>query len=79
MIPWLRQSKNAANFLDGLNAASLALMGVVTVHLAKGTLVDPVAWGIGAAAMGLLLWKRKLNSAWLILGGGIVGILLGYR
>jgi chromate transporter len=53
-------------------------MAVVTIQLARGTLIDPIAWAIAAAALVLLLWK-KINSAWLILAGGLLGIALGYR
>jgi chromate transporter len=79
ILPWLRKSKNAGYFLDGLNAGSLALMGVVTVELAKGTLVDPLTWVLAAASLGILLWRKGINSAWLIVAGGVVGVAMGYR
>ena len=40
LIPRLRRSDLAGAFLDGLNVASLALMAVVGVRLAKSALVD---------------------------------------
>jgi chromate transporter len=79
ILPWLRKSKNAGYFLDGLNAGSLALMAVVTVQLSRATLIDPLTWGLAVASLGLLLWKKKLNSAWLIVAGGLIGVALGYR
>ncbi len=50
-------------------------MGAVTVTL-TGTAVTGAATSIlAAAALGLLLLTR-LNSAWLVLAGGIAGLLL---
>jgi len=60
-------------------------MAVVTIHLAAGTatqrgaLIDPLTWLLALASLALLLWKKKLNSAWLILIGGLIGIAAGYR
>jgi chromate transporter len=79
ILPWLRKSKNAGYFLDGLNAGSLALMAVVTVQLSKAALIDPLTWALAAGSLGILLWKKKINSAWLIVAGGLVGIAMGYR
>jgi chromate transporter len=70
----LRRSPVAGAFLDGVNAASLALMGVVTLQLAKTAIVDVVtgAVAIGAAA---LLVRWRVNSAWLVLGAAAVGLV----
>ena len=83
LMPWLRKSKLAAAFLDGLNVASLALMAVVTVQLAQATLitsenrVDLLALTVAAVSATLLLWK-KVNSTWLVLGGAAVGTILAF-
>jgi chromate transporter len=74
LIPRLRRSPAAGAFLDGVNVASLALMAVVTGQLAGASLVDPLS-AVLAAASALLL-RRGVNSAWLVLGGGLVGLLL---
>jgi chromate transporter len=72
LVPRLRRSPRAGSFLDGLNVASLALMAVVTVSLARAAIVD--AWTIALAlASGLLLVRTKINSAWLVLGGIVAG------
>ena len=71
-IPKLRASPTAGAFLDGVNVASLALMAVVTWQLARTTLVDPLTIGLALAAF-LLLQRWKINSAWLVLGGALVG------
>ncbi len=73
-IPRMRASPIAGAFLDGLNVASLALMAVVTWQLARVALVDwrTVALAAGAA---FLLLKYRVNSAWLVLSGAIIGLL----
>jgi chromate transporter len=78
LVPRLRRSWVAGAFLDGVNVASLALMGVVTWQLGRASLVD--AWTVGLAAVSaVLLIRFRVNSAWLVLGGGAVGMLLGAR
>ncbi len=73
LIPRLRASRRAGAFLDGVNVASLALMGVVTVQLGRAALVDAVTVVL-AAVSAVLLVKWKVSSAWLIVGGGLVGV-----
>lgn len=73
--PWirrLRQSAWAGGFLDGVTAASLGLMAAVTVRLGMGALIDPVTILLSLLALGALV-RFKVNSAWLVLGGGLVG------
>ncbi len=73
LIPRLRQSRWAAGFLDGVNVASLGLMATVTWQLARAALVDGLTVGLGLVAVILVFWLR-VNSAWLVLGGGLVGL-----
>jgi chromate transporter len=40
VVPWLRRSRLAGAFLDGVNVASLALMALVTWELARTALID---------------------------------------
>jgi chromate transporter len=76
LIPRLRRSRWAAGFLDGANAASVALMAVVTWQLGRAALVDWVTAGVAAAAA-LLLFRFRVNSAWLVLGGATLGWVTG--
>jgi chromate transporter len=71
----LRKSPVLAGFLDGVNAAAVALMAVVTLALGRAALVDVWTWGIGLLSAALLL-RFKLNATWLILGGALLGIVL---
>jgi chromate transporter len=72
LIPRLRRSAVAGAFLDGLNVASFALMAVVGVHLARSALVDVPSILLGAAS-GVALTRWRVNSAWLVLGGALIG------
>ena len=53
--------------------ASLALMADVTWQLGRATIVDPLAAVITVAAL-VLLVRFRVNSAWLVVGGGAVGL-----
>ena len=63
-----------AAFLDGVNAASVALMAVVTWQLARSAIHD-VLTTVLAVAAGILLLRYRVNSSWLVLGGALVGVI----
>ena len=71
----MRQSPLAAAFLDGVNAAAIALMAAVAIALGRATLVDAVTWIIALISAALLI-RYKVNATWLIIGGAALGILL---
>jgi len=75
MAGQLRKSPVLAGFLDGVNAAAVALMASVTLTLGRATLVDPWTWAI-AILSALILLRFKLNATWLIVAGAAVGIAL---
>jgi chromate transporter len=74
-LPRLRQSPLAGAFLDGVNVAAVALMALVGWQFARAALVSGAAVGI-AVISAVLLACYKTNSAWLVLGGATVGIVL---
>jgi chromate transporter len=74
LVPRLRRSATAGAFLDGVNAASLALMAVVTWELGRAALVDPMTVAL-AVVSGAVLIRFQVNSAWLVLAGGLIGLL----
>jgi len=76
LVPKLRRSRLAASFLDGVNVASLALMAVVTWHLGRAALVDTLTVALAAVTTVVLL-RYRVNSAWLVLGGALVGWAVG--
>jgi chromate transporter len=75
LVPRLRAWRGTAAALDGVNVAALALMAGVTVTLARAAIVDALTAGLAVAAA-LLLVRVRINSAWLILAGGGLGLIV---
>ena len=73
LIPLIRRSSTAGAFLDGVNVASLALMAAVSYQLGRSAITDWLTAGL-AIVGAVLLVRFRINSAWLVLGGAIVGI-----
>lgn len=74
-IDRLRRSSHMASILDGVNVASLAVMCVATVWIARSSIVDLRSL-ILAVTAALLLIRYKVNSVWLIAIGGLLGFLI---
>jgi chromate transporter len=72
IVDRIRDRAWSAALLDGVNAAALALMAGVTVQLGRAALIDPLTGALGVGAL-LLLWRTRVNSAWLIAAGAAVG------
>lgn len=68
-IDWVRP------ILDGINAAAIGLMAAVAIVLSRDAIVDPVTAILAGVAF-VLLVRYRVNSALLVLGGGVVSILL---
>ena len=75
LLPKMRASAWISGALDGVNIASLGFMAAVSVKLGAAAVTD--GWTIALfLASFFVLMKVKLNSAWLILSGGIFGWLI---
>jgi len=74
IVPHLRRSALAAAVLDGVVVGSLAVMAAVTARLARAAVVDGFTLALAVAAAVLLL-RYRINSAWLVLGAGLIGAL----
>jgi chromate transporter len=74
VVGMLRRSRWASAFLDGVNVGALGLMAGVTWQLGRAAVID---WFTAVLALvsALLVFRFKINSAWLVLGGGIMGLL----
>lgn len=87
LIPKLRGNRWAAAFLDSVNAASFGLMTAVTVRLAWLLFIpgDGQRWIdlpglLITVAATVAVFKWKVNSAWVVCGGAVTGmIFLGIR
>jgi len=71
----IRQSELAAAFLDGVNAAAVAVMAAVAWPLGRAAIVDGSTAGIGFAGLILLLVLR-INATWVVLLAALLGALL---
>jgi chromate transporter len=76
LIPRLRQAAWTTAFLDAVNLCAVALLGVVVVKLLPSSLPNWPAWCIAVGA-GIVYWRWKISSVWLVLGGAFGGWLLG--
>jgi chromate transporter len=74
LVPRLRRSAWMGAFLDGVNVAALGLMAAVTWTLGRAAIVD---WLTAALALlaAVLLIRFRVNSAWLVLAGGVAGLV----
>ena len=77
IVPHVRKSSWTASLLDGVNVAALALMGGVTWQLGQAAIID-IPTILLAVAAAVLLFRYKINSAWLVLAGGIIGLIVTY-
>ena len=75
IIPRIRRSPSAGAALDGVNAASVALMGVVSVQLAHAAIVDLPTALLAVATFAALSFTR-ISSVWLMAVGAVVGIAI---
>lgn len=79
MISDLRNSSWMRAFLDAVNVSAVALMVVTTLQLGIATLgVSHAPYldilGVGIAITSAVLGLRfRIHSAWLVLGGGLIG------
>ena len=76
-FPSLAETVNghAAAFLDGVNASAVALMAFVGYQFARAALTNFLLIAV-AIVSAFLVFRYKVNSTWLVLGGAILGILL---
>src|SRR5215217_4848988 len=76
-IPRLRNSPVLSGLLDGLNVVSLALMAGVTWQLGRYAIFDPVSVLVALVTL-VLLFATEVNPAWLVIGGGVIGLAARY-
>ena len=65
----------ARAFLDGVNAAAVALIAMVVIGLTRHAIVD-LATASAAAVAAVLVVFLRVNAAWVILGAAALGLLL---
>jgi chromate transporter len=76
LIPQLRKSKIMSAFLDTVNVVSIAIILSVIVEIGRLTLLDWRTIAIAVISFGITFYFKKLNTAFIILGGAVTGYLL---
>ncbi|THD34096.1 chromate efflux transporter [uncultured Flavobacterium sp.] len=72
----MRSSKLLSVFLDAVNVASVAIIITVCYEMAKDSIADWRTVVIGIISSLIVFKFRKINSAFVVIGGGILGYLL---
>ncbi len=75
IVPRLRRYPWTAALLDGVNVAAIGLMAAVAWQLGRDAIVDPLTTAIALAAAVLLI-RFRVNSAWLVLAGAVIGLVI---
>ena len=78
LVPKLRRSKILSKFLDAVNVSALAIMLVVAVQLGGEVLIDWRSWLIAIFSIAAFFTIKKINAAYIILGGALIGFLLSF-
>ena len=76
LIPKMRQSKVVRAILDAVNVAAVALILAVCVEMTKTTLTDWRTIIIAIISLVGVFGFKKMNSAFIVLGGAVGGYLL---
>lgn len=76
LVPRMRKSKLFSAFLDGVNAASVAIILTVCIDFGRAAITNWQGITIAAASALVVFGFPKVNNAWVILGGALLGYLL---
>jgi chromate transporter len=76
LIPKLRKSEIMSAFLDTVNVVSIAIILSVIVEISRMTLLDWKTILIAAISFMVTFYFKKINTAFIILGGAGLGYLL---
>jgi len=78
MVKKMRNSKLFSTFLDAVNVASVAIIISVCIAMGKDTITDWRTIFIAVLSIVLVFGFRKINSAFIVLGGSVLGYLLTF-
>jgi len=76
LVARLRRSKITTAFLDAVNIVSIALILAVCFDMGKTSIVDWRTIVIAVLGFGVTFGFKKLNSAFVVIGGALLGYLL---
>lgn len=78
LMPKLRKSKYISAFLNAVNIAAVALIVAVCIEMGKETLTDWRTITIAIASLVVVFYFKKLNSAFIVIGGALLGFGLSF-
>jgi chromate transporter len=76
MVKKMRNSKLFSAFLDAVNVASVAIIVAVCFDMGRESITDWRTLFIAILSIVIAFGFRKINSAFVVLGGSIIGFLL---
>lgn len=76
LLPKLKSWQLVTAFLDAVNVAAVAIIVAVCLVMAKDTLTDWRTISIAILSVLVVFLAKKVNNAFVVLGGGILGYLL---
>lgn len=76
LVKKMRNSKLFSSFLDAVNVASVAIIISVCIAMGKETITVWKTIVIAVLSIALLFKFKKLNSAFVVIGGSLLGYLL---
>lgn len=76
LMKMLRNSKGLSAFLDAVNVASVAIIIAVCYEMGKETITDWRTILIAILSIAITFGYKKLNSAFVVLGGSLLGYML---
>ncbi len=72
----MRRSGSFSAFLDGVNVASVAIIGTVCVIFGRETIRDWRTILIAILSLGVVFGFRRVNSVFVVIGGALLGYML---
>lgn len=76
LVPVMRRSRLFSAFLDGVNVASIAIILTICLEFGRESLTGWQTILIAVLGFMVTFGFRRVNSAWVILGGGLLGYFL---
>jgi chromate transporter len=76
LVKILRNSMLFSSFLDAVNVASVAVIAVICFEMSKESISDWRTFLITVLSLFITFSFKKINSAFVVLGGSLVGFLL---
>jgi chromate transporter len=76
LIPKLRKSKHMSSFLDAVNVGAVAIIFYVCYQMGKEAITDWRTIVIALSSLAALYFWKKMNSAFVVIGGSLLGYVL---